>query len=308
MTAFHPPLGAHMSIAGGHDKAVLAAHRLGFETVQVFTKSTNQWAAKPLTGQDATAFREAIQTTGLVHPVAHNSYLINLASPDEALWQKSIDAMVVEVERAEALGIPDLVTHPGAHMGAGEEAGLDRVAAAIDRIHERTAGVSVTIDLENTAGQGTCLGHRIEHLAGVLARVAAPARLGVCLDTCHLYAAGYAFEDPGQYNAFLVELGRILGRERVRVWHLNDSVRERGSRVDRHAGIGRGRMGLDPFRRIVTDPGFATVPMILETPKGIEDGQELDALNLAILRGFRDRPRRPRRTRASKGMGDFDGA
>jgi deoxyribonuclease IV len=279
--------GAHMSVAGGHDRAVRAAHGIGFATVQLFTKNNNQWNAKPLTDAQVAAFRTALDETGVGRPVAHNSYLINLASPDDALWEKSIQAMAVEVERAEALGIADLVCHPGAHLGTGEEAGLARIARGLDEVHRRTRGVAVRIDLETTAGQGTCLGHRFEHLGRILDLVVEPERLGVCVDTCHIFAAGYSLATPEQYNTTIDALGRAVGLGRVRVWHLNDSRRECGSRVDRHEAIGRGRMGLEPFRHVVNDPRFAAVPMVLETPKGQQEGEDLDAINLRTLRQLR---------------------
>ncbi len=276
--------GAHMSIAGGVDRAVLRAREAGCETVQVFTKNNNQWRAKPLLDAEIAAFRAALVENGIADPVAHNSYLINLGSPDDALWNKSIDAMVVEVERAESLGIRDLIAHPGAHVGSGEEAGIDRIARGLDEVHRRTAGVAVAIDLETTAGQGSCLGHRFEHLGAILDRVREPERLGVCVDTCHVFAAGYSLATPGQYNETIEGLERAVGTGRVRVWHLNDSLKACGSRVDRHAGIGRGLMGLEPFRNVVNDPRFAAVPMILETPKGVEGGEDLDVINLRSLR------------------------
>ncbi len=273
-----------MSIAGGCNRAVESAHRLGFESVQLFTKNNNQWKAPILTDDHVAAFRTALREASIARPVAHNSYLINLASPDDALWEKSIDAMTVEVERCAALGIPDLVAHPGAHKGLGEEAGLRRVARALDEVHRRTSGCGIMIDLETTAGQGTCLGHRFEHLGAILESVREPDRLGVCVDSCHIFAAGYSLATDREYDGTINELDRAVGLGRVRVWHLNDSVRERGSRVDRHAGIGRGCLGLDPFGRIVRDGRFADVPMILETPKGTEDGQELDAIYVRLLR------------------------
>lgn len=295
-------LGAHMSIAGGHDRAVQAAHRLGFDTVQLFTKNNNQWKAPPLTDAQRHAFRAALDSTGVADPVAHSSYLINLGSPNDALWNQSIDAMTVEVERCAALGIGDLVVHPGAHTGSGEEAGLGRVAEALDRIHARTAGSGVFIDLETTAGQGTCLGHRFEHLGRILGLVSTPGSLGVCVDTCHIFAAGYSFGTPADYDETMKGLDRAVGLDRVRVWHLNDSLRERGSRVDRHAAIGRGRLGPGPFRLVLADPRFRGVRMVLETPKGTEDGEELDAVNLRTLRALEtvERPGRasvPRRRR-----------
>jgi deoxyribonuclease-4 len=273
-----------MSIAGGHDRAVRAAREIGFDTVQLFTKSNNQWTARPLTDDQIQAFRAALSETGVVSPIGHTSYLINLASPDDALWRKSIHALTVEVERAEALGLTDLVHHPGAHVGSGEKAGLTRITEALDEVDQRTVGMSVRLDLESTAGQGSCLGHRLEHLAEILKRVRHPDRLGICLDTCHLFAAGYSFGNPLEYNNLISEVERILGLDRIRVWHLNDSVKERGSRVDRHAGIGRGLLGLDAFRNVLNDPRFAGCPMILETPKGTEQGEDLDRINLRILR------------------------
>lgn len=281
-----------MSIAGGHRNAVRAAHAAGMATVQVFTKANHQWKAKPLTDADVRAFRDALTETGLVDPVAHDSYLINLASPDDELWARSIDSLALELERAEALGIAALVAHPGAHLGAGEEAGLGRIGRALDEIHRRLPGIATRVALEVTAGQGTCLGHRLEHLEAILDRVAAPERLVVCLDTCHLFAAGYAWDDAASYNSLIDEVDRRIGVARVRVWHLNDSLRERGSRVDRHAGIGRGCIGLEPFRWIVNDPRFETVPMILETPKGTEAGQDLDVANRMALERLVSR-RRP---------------
>ena len=195
--------------------------------------------------------------------------------------------MIVEVERGEALGLTDLVAHPGAHVGSGEAAGLARIAKGLDAVHKATKGVRLRIALETTAGQGSCLGHRFEHLGAIVGSVAEPERLGVCLDTCHVFAAGYPLETPDQYNGAIGDLERAVGKGRVRVLHLNDSLKGLGSRVDRHAGIGRGLMGLAPFRHVVNDPRFAEVPMILETPKGVEGGVELDAINLETLRGLR---------------------
>lgn len=279
-------LGAHMSIAGGCDRAVLTAGRFGCETVQLFTKNNNQWNAPPLTDAHVEAFQLALRETGVVDPICHASYLINLASPDDALWERSIDALIVEIQRCGRLGIGDLVIHPGAHVGSGEAAGFERVAQALDRAIEATAECPVLIDLETTAGQGTCLGHRFEHLQAIIERTVGEERLGVCVDTCHIFAAGYSFDLPERYDEVLSDLDRIVGFRRLRAWHLNDSKRELGSRVDRHAGIGEGHIGLEAFRLIVNDPRFRSLPMILETPKGVEDGEELDARNLRILRSL----------------------
>jgi deoxyribonuclease-4 len=287
--------GAHMSIAGGFDRAVWAAHELKCETVQLFTKNNNQWRAAPATTEQVAAFQSALSQTAITNPIAHTSYLINLGSPDAELWEKSIDAMLVEVERCQRLGIADLVVHPGAHMGSGEDAGLARIAKALDEVHCRAQGANVTIDLETTAGQGTSLGHRFEHLQGILERVAQPDRLGVCADTCHIFAAGYSLNSPAEYDETIGRLEECVGLSRVRVWHVNDSQRECGSRVDRHAGIGSGLMGLAPFRCLVNDPRFWGVPMILETPKGIENGESLDERNLRTLRKLVRRSRSSRR-------------
>jgi deoxyribonuclease-4 len=287
--------GAHMSIAGGCDRAVTSAHAVGFQTVQLFTKNNNQWNAPALLEEHIALFRSALESTGIIEPIAHTSYLINLASPDEALWRKSIDAMTIEVERCQALGISDLVVHPGSHMGEGVESGLGRVALALDEVHRRTRGSIVTIDLETTAGQGTNLGSQFEHLRDIIAQVADPGRLGICADTCHIFAAGYPMDTKEEYDETMTALENSVGLKCLRVWHLNDSVRERGSRVDRHAGIGMGRMGLEPFRHLVNDARFLSVPMILETPKGIEDGEDLDVRNLkTLVRLVKARPSAPK--------------
>ncbi len=276
--------GSHMSIAGGCDRAVRAAQTVGFETVQLFTKNNNQWNAPAIRDEHVAAFRTALEETGVTDPVAHTSYLINLASPDGGLWEKSIEALAVEVERCEALGIPDLVVHPGAHMGAGEKRGVIRIAKGLDKVHRRTKGLGVMIDLETTAGQGTNLGYRFEHLRDILERVGEPERLGVCVDTCHIFAAGYSLASKEEYDETIEQLLGFVGLGRLRAWHLNDSCRECGSRVDRHAGIGAGQMGLEPFRHLVNDPRFRHLPMILETPKGVEEGEDLDLRNLRTLR------------------------
>jgi deoxyribonuclease IV len=281
-----PLLGAHMSIAGGYYRAVNAAAALEMDTVQLFTKNNNQWAAKPLSDDDVRQFRTSLQAAGLRKPCAHNSYLINLASPRDELWRKSLDAMVVEVERAEALGLDGVVMHPGSFVESSEEAGLARIATAIDEIHQRLPGVRTQLWLETTAGQGSNLGHRFEHLAAILQSVREPERLGVCVDSCHIFAAGYPIQSPADYRATMAEFDRIIGLGRIRAWHLNDSKKPLGSRVDRHEHIGEGCLGLEPFRHILNDPVFADTPMYLETEKGERDGEDLDAINLRVLRGL----------------------
>ncbi len=275
-----------MSIAGGCDRAVWLAHAAGCATVQLFTKNNNQWNAPALDQEHVARFRAALDETGIADPVAHASYLINLASPDDILWRRSIDALAVEISRCHRLGIGDLVVHPGAHMGSGEAQGLDRVARALDLAIEQTEGVDVTIDLETTAGQGTSLGSRIEHLQAVIEQSQDADRLGICADTCHLFAAGYAFETKAGYDGMIREIEESVGLDRLRVWHVNDSLRGLGSRVDRHAGIGLGVMGLGPFRHLLNDPRFRDTRLILETPKGIQDGEDLDLRNLRVLRGL----------------------
>jgi len=281
-----PPLGAHLSVAGGVVNALLAADRLGCSTVQLFTKNSNQWAGKPFGPDEPAEFRKTLRRTKLKFATSHDSYLINLATADPALWRRSVEAFVDELDRAEALGLTYLVTHPGAHVGCGEDAGLASVVRAIDEVHARRPDHKVRILLELTAGQGTCLGHRFEHLAAVLNRVGQPKRLGICLDTCHVFAAGYAFATESEYAAMMDEFDGVIGLKKLKLFHLNDSKKPCGSRVDRHEHIGRGHIGLDPFRWIVNDPRFQKTPMILETPKEDADGNEMDPVNLATLRGL----------------------
>jgi deoxyribonuclease-4 len=281
-----PLFGAHMSIAGGFHQAALDAHAHGCETLQVFTKAPSQWYGRELTADEVRQFRRTLRATKLRFPVAHDSYLINLASPDEALYRRSVEAFVDELQRAEMLGLRYLVTHPGAALDSGEEAGLARVAAALDEVHARCPKLRVQVLLETTAGQGTTLGHRFEHLARILSLLAAPQRVGVCLDTCHVFAAGYALWPQREYRATMRAFEATIGLKLLRVFHVNDSLREQGSRVDRHAHIGRGEIGLEAFRLLVNDRRFRNRPMILETPKEEGADKDMDAVNLAALRGL----------------------
>ena len=278
-----PLLGAHMSIAGGYYKAVEAASKLGMSTCQLFTKNNNQWKAKPLSSQDLDDFKVCLQQTGITQPVAHDSYLINLASPDDVLWKKSIEAFQHELERAAALGLMGVVMHPGAYVASSPAAGLQRIVEALDDIHAATAGYEVLTLLETTAGQGSTLGAKFEELAWIIEHSATPERLGVCVDTCHIFSAGYPLIDAADYAATFAEFERLIGVSRIKAFHLNDSLKPFGSRVDRHAHIGRGSLGLEPFRHLLNDARFATVPMYLETPKGEEEGEQLDAINLRTL-------------------------
>jgi deoxyribonuclease-4 len=281
-----PRFGAHMSITGGYHQALLAAQSYGFATVQLFTKNASQWKAKEILDDEVRTFQHTLRQTGLHPTLAHDSYLINLATPDVDLYRRSLEAFVLEVQRAERLGLSYLVTHPGAHLQSGEEAGLNRVAAALDEVHDRCKGFRVQVLLETTAGQGTSLGWRFEHLTHILERVAEPDRLGVCFDTCHVFAAGYSLAPRAKYRATMREFDRVIGLERLRAFHLNDSLKPHGSRVDRHAHIGQGHLGLEPFQLLVNDRRFRAHPMVLETAKETTAAGDMDAVNLAVLRGL----------------------
>jgi deoxyribonuclease-4 len=275
-----------MSIAGGCHNALLTAREHGCATVQLFTKNSNQWSAKELTDEEVALFRKTLRQTRLRLPMAHDSYLINLASPDDTLYRRSIEAFIIEVQRAERLGLRYLVTHPGAHLDSGEETGLARVARALDEVHARCPNFGVQVLLETTAGQGSCLGHRFEHLRRLLGLVKDPDRLGVCFDTCHVFAAGYALAPEKEYRATMRAFDAAIGLRRLRVFHVNDSLKAFGSRVDRHAHIGRGHLGLEPFRLLVNDRRFRTRPMVLETPKEDAGDTDMDTVNLGALRNL----------------------
>lgn len=289
-------IGAHLSIAGGLHKAVEAAVALGCPTMQMFTKNASQWAAKPLTDDDVRTFRAAVKDAGLVQLAAHDSYLINLAAPDDVLYRKSIAAFVDEMERAESLGLDYLVMHPGAHTGSGVEAGIARVVAGLNECLARCAGYKLRILVETTAGQGTCLGAAFEELAAIRDRVREPERIAFCLDTCHVFAAGFPIASKNDYDATFQRFDDVVGLSHIRLFHVNDSAKPLGSRVDRHAAIGQGEIGRDAFRRLITDPRFQDRPKILETPKEDDEGNEMDPVNLSVLRGFLKRSR----TRASE--------
>lgn len=282
-----PFFGAHLSIAGGVHKAIEAAVELGCETVQLFTKSSNQWRARPLSGEEITKFREALQQAGLHGPTAHDSYLINLAAPDDELFRRSVDAFVVELERAEALGLSYLVTHPGAHTGSGEATGIDRIAEGLNEALRRCRGFHVQVLLENTAGQGSTLGYRFEQLQAIRQRLREPERIAFCFDTCHAFAAGYDLRTEATLRQTLEQFDMLLGLSLLKLFHLNDSARPLGSQVDRHAHLGQGYIGSDAFRLLVQDDRFAKHPMILETPKEDAQGRPMDPVNLALLRSFR---------------------
>jgi deoxyribonuclease-4 len=279
-------IGAHMSISGGLHKALLRGKQLGCETIQIFTKSNMQWKARDLTQKEIDTFEQAQADTGIKPVVGHDTYLINLASPDKTTHKKSVDSLIMELLRSEAIGLPYLVMHPGAHMDKGERWGLKRIATSLNAVFRATRGANVQVLLETTAGQGSNLGYMFEHLAQIMNMVDEPERLAVCYDTCHAFAAGYDIRTEKAYNATMREFDRIVGLKKIKVFHLNDARNDLGSRVDRHEHIGKGRLGLDAFRFVLSDPRFKDVPKILETPKGETKGRSWDEMNLATLRGL----------------------
>jgi deoxyribonuclease IV len=280
-------LGAHVSIAGGLHLALERGRALGCGAVQIFLKNQRQWAARPMTSDDVTAFHAARRTAGIGPVFAHASYLINLATPDPVAWRQAVDAFTDELERAEALALQSVVIHPGSHLGAGPAVGLDRVATAVCECLRRTRGYRVRIALENTAGAGGGLGRTFADLGALLDRSGRPRRLGVCLDTCHLFAGGYDVRTGAGYAAAMAECERVVGVARVLAFHLNDAKAPLGSGLDRHEHIGRGELGLAPFRRLLRDARFRAVPKVLETPK--EPEPIADLRNLATLRRLRGR-------------------
>jgi deoxyribonuclease-4 len=274
-----------MSIAGGHALAFERLTQVGGEALQIFLKNQRQWRTPPLLEEDAARFRAAWREQGRPPVAAHDSYLINLASPDPELAARSVAALVDELTRASLLGIPYLIMHPGAHGGDSIEAGLARFTANLDRaLAETDPGNEVMVLLETTAGQGSGLGSRFEELAAVIRASRFAERLGVCLDTCHIFAAGYDLRTPSAYEETFAKFDRIIGLARLRFFHLNDAKKGLGSRTDRHEHIGRGQIGLEGFRLLLNDPRFAAHPMVLETPKS-KDLHE-DATNLAVLKGL----------------------
>lgn len=291
-----PPLGAHVSVAGGLATAFERAEALGCTAIQIFVKNANQWRGRELEEPDAERFRTAHAASPIGPLAAHASYLINLATADPALGEKSREALADELARCARLGVRGLVVHPGAHLGAGCDVGIERVAAALDQVVAKAPEAPVRILLENTAGQGSCLGDRLEHLARIRSLVARPDRIGVCLDTCHAFAAGYAIHEPAGSEEFWAEALERFG-EALGCLHLNDSVRPFGSRRDRHAHIGEGEIGLDAFARLLQDPRLAAVPMVLETEPG--DEMEGHRRDLETLRGLVE-PRKPKKRRRGR--------
>jgi len=277
-------LGAHMSIAGGVHRAIERACSIECTAMQIFVKNNMQWFARPFRREEIKVFREHAQRPELAVVFAHANYLINLAATNPQFHANSVRALSEELERADQLGLPFIVLHPGAHMNAGEEAGLAKIIAALDRIFARLPKVKTRIALETTAGQGTSLGHTFQHLAEIIGNVRAPERLCVCLDTAHVFAAGHDLTSAAGTQRMFREFDRTIGLRYLAALHLNDSKTARGSRVDRHEHIGKGKIGLEAFRVIMRDRRFRKIPKVLETPKR-KDLRE-DVENMRTLRGL----------------------
>jgi deoxyribonuclease-4 len=312
-----PRIGVHVSAAGGLENAFVNAAAIGCDCMQIFVKNQRQWRAKPLSDEHVRLFREGREQSGITPIMAHASYLLNLAAPNDAIRQMSIDAMVDELTRCEALVIDGLVFHPGAHLNVSEPqaqarggdifaadgnrpslalrvpitdaelCGIEQIAKGLDEVHKRCAGFKTKLLLECTAGQGSAIGWQFEQLAEILKQVRDAGRLGVCLDTCHLFAAGYDFRTEETYAAMIDRLDSAIGLAQVRCIHTNDSKRELGSRVDRHEHIGKGQIGKSGFAHFLNDSRFREVPFILETPKEKDEkGRDMDVVNVKKLRSL----------------------
>lgn len=293
--------GSHLSIAGGLHLALLEAQRLKMDCVQIFTKNQRQWKTPALSKEQIAAWHDHVRSTGILSTVSHDSYLINLASPDRSVREKSIALFRQELRHCDDLDIPFLVAHPGSHMGAGEVVGLKRVIRALDRVHRDLSGCGVITCLEITAGQGTGLGYRFEHLRTVMDGVREPDRLAICFDTAHALAAGYDLTSAAGAKGVLQELNDVIGARHVRVLHVNDSRVPRGKRVDRHEHIGKGHVARAAFGVLLRHCAFTHVPKILETPKGEDDkGRNLDTLNLQRLRRLAATPPKTTKRKRSR--------
>ena len=275
-------LGAHMSIRGGVSMAIERARSIDCTAMQIFVKNNMQWFARPLSRAEIRAFLDHVQRGELLSVFGHANYLINLAATNLQFHANSIRALAEELVRADQLELPFLVLHPGAHLGAGEQAGLEKIVNSIDEVFRKIPKVKTKIALEITAGQGSCIGHRFEHLAHIMENVREPERLRVCLDTAHLFAAGYDISSESGVRRIFRELDRVIGRDRLVAIHVNDSKTPCGSRVDRHEHIGKGRIGLDVFRFVMRSTRFRKIPKVLETPKSTDLVE--DVINLNTLR------------------------
>jgi deoxyribonuclease IV len=291
-------LGAHMSIGGGVHRAIERARSIRCTAMQIFVKNNMQWFARPLQREEISAFLDHAQRAEIQFAFAHANYLINLAATNPQFYANSLRALSEELVRANQLELPFLVLHPGAHLGAGEEAGLHKIVASIDHVLAGLPKAKTRIALETTAGQGSCLGHRFEHLAHIMAQVREPERLCVCLDTAHVFAAGYELATEKLARKMFAEFDRIVGLEHLVALHLNDSKTACGSRVDRHEHIGQGRIGLEAFRFIMRDRRFRKIPKVLETPKGKELKEDVE--NMQTLRSLAEANDRKLEIRISK--------
>lgn len=280
-----PLIGAHFSIAKGLHHALYTAQAYGCRTLQIFTKNANTWKERHVDDQAIALFQKAKRNTGIVEIAAHTSYLINLASPDSKKHRMSCAALEAELARSAALGIPYVVLHPGAHMGKGEKAGICRIAQSINTIFERVPTPVPRLLLETTAGQGSGLGHSFEQLAAIIDRVEQPSRMGVCMDTCHMFAAGYDLRSVKAYQNTIDTFDAVVGLKRLHAIHLNDAKKDLGSRVDRHEHLGRGFIGRRAFALFMNDSRFDDIPKIIETEKESE-GKDWDQINLGLLRSL----------------------
>lgn len=284
ITRSGPLLGAHMSIAGGVDKAFLEGRKAGCDVMQIFTKSSRQWAAQPYTKEEIQNYHANQKESGIVTVIAHDSYLLNLGSPDKVLQNRSIRAFIDEMERCETLSIPNLIAHPGAHVGSGEAEGIKTIGRSLDEVHTACSGFNVKVTLEITAGQGSCLGYRFEQIRDMIDATKESGRLRVCFDTEHAFAAGYDIRTRDGYEQTFGEFDATIGLDLLAAFHLNDSKKEFHSRVDRHEHIGKGHIGVEGFRLLLNDRRFWGIPMCLETPKGPDLKEDVE--NLALLRSL----------------------
>ena len=273
-------LGAHISIAGGVDKALLRGSKIGCSTIQIFTKNNNRWKANPLLKDNIKRFIALSEKTKINRIFAHTSYLINLSSPNKTMFRKSYKSFFEEIERCEILQIPYIVVHPGSTLGKSLEAGIDTISEAFNKILSEKKDTDVMICIETTAGQGSSIGFRFEHIAEILEKT--DNRIGVCIDTCHIFAAGYDFRDKKSYNKTFKKFNEIIGFKNLKVIHINDSKRELGSRIDRHEHIGEGYIGIKAFELLMNDAKLRGIPKILETPKGPDMKEDIVNMNKLI--------------------------
>jgi deoxyribonuclease-4 len=277
-------LGAHTSINGGVSTAVVLAEKLGFTAIQIFTKNNNRWYAKELGEKEIETYKTRLKASNIKFVVAHDSYLINLCAKDTEMLNKSKDSFLDELKRCELLEIPHLNFHPGAHLGLGEDEGIKLIAESLNVIHSSTPGYKVTSMIETTAGQGSSVGYKFEHLRKIIDLVDEKNRMTVCIDTAHIFAAGYDIKNASKYKQVMNEFDNIIGLDRLKCIHMNDSKKILGSRVDRHENIGKGFIGIEGFINIMNDKRIEHIPKILETPKGKEQSE--DVVNLNILKSL----------------------